>query len=226
QELQDQLDADLSEDDLLAQKETLKPRSIFIVTPGVTFDTRDSFTRPRKGYFASYTMDISKGLLNSRDIDNFIKYRIDCRTFFTPFERITFAWMGRAGYIQPTNNADKIPDDQIFYLGGILDVRGYDDNMLLYDANGNPVGGRLLLLNSVEARLAIIDNLELALFVDTGSLRITNNDPVVPEVRSSYGTGLRYITPIGPISLLYGHKFRTEEGESRYKWHFSLGYTF
>ncbi len=226
QGLQALLDADLSQEDLLTRKDTLKPRSIFVVTPGVTFDSRDSFTRPGKGYFASYSLDFSKGLLNSRDMDNFIKHRLDCRTYVTPFDRITFAWLGRAGYIQPMNDADKIPDDQIFFLGGARDVRGFAATLLLFDEQGNPVGGRLQLVNSIEARILLVDSLELALFVDSGSLKITSGDPSVPQVRSSYGTGLRYITPIGPVSLLYGHKFSVKEGESPYRWHFSLGYTF
>ena len=164
--------------------------------------------------------------MNSRDVDNFIRYRADVREYTTPFDRLTFAWMGKVGYIVPTNNIDVLPDDQLFFLGGSHNVRGYKENMLLYDENGNPVGGRFSLASSVEARLAVIDGIELALFFDIGTIRDTNAASVVPDTRASYGTGVRYITPIGPISLVYGHKLRPEPGESPYEWHFSLGYTF
>ena len=44
--------------------------------------------------------------------------------------------------------------------------------------------------------------------------------------RSSVGLGLRYITPIGPMGLLYGHKLDREEGESAGRFHLSIGYSF
>jgi outer membrane protein insertion porin family len=44
--------------------------------------------------------------------------------------------------------------------------------------------------------------------------------------RSSVGIGLRYVTPIGPMGLLYGYKLNRKEGESPGKFHFSIGYTF
>ena len=207
----------------------LDPRSSIVVTPAITYDTRDSFMRPRKGTLSSLTVDVSNGLQNS--LDNFVRYRLDARAYVSPFERLTFAWLGRVGYVDPTRNVETIADDQLFYLGGTLDVRGYDENMLLYainpaDGTITSVGGRLSIVNSIEARITLIDGLELALFFDTGMLRMTNVDPAVPHTRSSYGTGLRYVTPIGPISLLYGHKLSPEPEESPYKLHFSVGYTF
>ncbi|MGC9324793.1 MAG: BamA/TamA family outer membrane protein, partial [Desulfomonilia bacterium] len=43
---------------------------------------------------------------------------------------------------------------------------------------------------------------------------------------SSVGAGLRYITPIGPIGILYGHKLERNPSESPGRFHFSVGYTF
>jgi len=40
------------------------------------------------------------------------------------------------------------------------------------------------------------------------------------------GLGLRYITPIGPMGLLYGHKLNRKDGESAGRVHFSIMYTF
>jgi outer membrane protein insertion porin family len=225
-ELQAQLDADKTPEELADEAETLKPRSIFVVTPGITYDTRDSFMNPKRGNFSSGYVDISYGLQNSQDIDNFIRYRADVREYVSPAGRLTLAWMCKAGYIMANNPTDQIPDDQLFYLGGALSVRGYRENMLLYDENNNPVGGRLSLVSSLEARFRVLDGIEVPLFFDIGMIQNTNVTPVVPNTRASYGTGLRYLTPIGPISLVYGHKLRPEPGESPYELHFSLGYTF
>jgi len=224
--LQEELDAQKSAEELEDQAESLKPRSVFVVTPGITYDTRDSFMQPKRGTYATASVDISTELLNSRDVDDFIRYRADVRQYVSPFDRLTFAWAGRAGYIMPTRDTEQISDDQLFYLGGALNVRGYRENLLLFDESGSPVGGRLSLSSSIEARFRVIDGIELALFYDIGTVRGTTVAPVVPNTRSSYGTGVRYLTPIGPISLVYGRKTDPEPQESPYEWHFSVGYTF
>ncbi len=211
--------------DILIEDESIfDPRSVIVVTPGITYDTRNSFLRPQRGVFSSFSVDVTNGLQES--LDDFVRYRLDVRTYVSPLENLTFAWLGRAGYVDPTGTTVRVPDDQLFYLGGTLDVRGFDENMLLYDASRNPVGGRLSLAGSIEARYLVAYNLEIALFFDTGSIQKTNGTPVTDNTRSSYGTGLRYVTPIGPIGLLYGRKLDPQPGESTYRWHFSIGYTF
>jgi outer membrane protein insertion porin family len=204
--------------------EEFEARSILVTTPSISYDTRDSFIRPRKGVFSSFSVDISKGVRNS--LDDFFKYRLDVRLYATPLPRLTFAWLGRAGYIDPFGAAERIPDDQLFYLGGTTDVRGFDENLLRFDANWGPVGGRSAAAGSVEARIDLGKNFELALFYDVGYVRDTYVASVPDEHRSSVGLGLRYITPIGPIGFLYGVKLDPIEGESPGRLHFSVGYTF
>ncbi|MBN2516874.1 MAG: outer membrane protein assembly factor BamA [Deltaproteobacteria bacterium] len=199
-------------------------RSILVTTPSLTYDTRDSFIRPRKGIYSLLSVDISKGLKNS--LDDFLKYRLDIRCFTTTFHRLTFAWIGRVGYINPYGSQGTIPQDQLFYLGGTTDVRGFDENLLRFDEEGNPVGGKTALSASIEARIDLGRNIELTPFYDTGSVRHTFDESGSDSFRSSVGIGLRYITPIGPIGFLYGHKLNRRDGESAGRFHFSIGYTF
>ncbi len=216
----EEIEEDIPEGD----EELFDPRNVFVVTPALTYDSRDSFTRPTRGRFSTFSVDISNGL--QEDLDDFIRYSLNVRTYVSPFENITLAWLGRAGYIASYGGSDVVSEDQLFFLGGTLDVRGYDENRLLIDANGDPVGGRLSLAGSLEARFYLQYNLELAVFFDAGSVRRTFVEPVTDNTRFSYGAGLRYITPIGPVGLLYGRKIDPEPGEDPYRWHFSIGYTF
>ncbi len=216
----EEIEEDIPEGD----EELFDPRNVFVVTPALTYDSRDSFTRPTRGRFSTFSVDISNGL--QEDLDDFFRYSLDVRTYVSPFENITLAWLGRAGYIASYGGSDVVSEDQLFFLGGTLDVRGYDENRLLIDANGDPVGGRLSLAGSLEARFYLQYNLELAVFFDAGSVRRTFVEPVTDNTRFSYGAGLRYITPIGPVGLLYGRKIDPEPGEDPYRWHFSIGYTF
>jgi outer membrane protein insertion porin family len=134
--------------------------------------------------------------------------------------------LGRAGYIDPRGNVSDVPDDQLFFLGGITDVRGFRENMLLFDAANDPVGGRFSINGSLEARIDLGRNFELTTFLDAGRINNTEIPVDDSDLRTSAGIGLRYVTPIGPIGFLYGHKLDRKDGESSGRFHFSLGYTF
>ncbi|MDD5722822.1 MAG: outer membrane protein assembly factor BamA [Syntrophales bacterium] len=200
------------------------PRSILVTTPSIRYDSRNSFIRPQTGVLSSFSVDISKGIQNS--LDDFLRYRLDVRYFLTPLKRLTFALLGRGGYIQTYGSAGKVPDDQLFFLGGTMDVRGFSENMLRFGANSNPQGGRASLACSVEARINLGRNFELPCFFDTGTVEDSLGAIGSGNFRSSIGMGLRYITPIGPIGILYGIKLNPREEESRGRFHFSIGYTF
>ena len=221
------IDRDFSNIDIDdSDEEKFRSRNLIVLTPLVSYDTRDSAIRPKNGLFTTISVDISQGLDN--DLDSFIKYNMDSRYFRTSrsIPWLTLACLGRAGYIDPWGDVLDVPDDQLFFLGGTSDVRGFKENMLLFDEANDPVGGRFSMAGSLEARIDLGGNLELTTFIDAG--RIKNTEISVDETdwRTSAGIGLRYITPIGPIGLLYGHKLDRKSGESPGRIHFSLGYTF
>jgi outer membrane protein insertion porin family len=62
--------------------------------------------------------------------------------------------------------------------------------------------------------------------VDAGSVQKATEDQGDDSWRWSTGLGMRYITPIGPIGLLYGFKLNPRPGESLGQLHISIGYTF
>lgn len=202
----------------------LEPRAILMTTPAIRWDTRDSFIQPRRGGVTSLAVDISRGLESS--LDNFVKYKLDLRGYHTPFSRLTLAGRVFAGFIQPYGVDGKVPKDQLFFLGGTNSVRGYAENMLRYNTDLAPVGGRLALAGNVEARYEVVDGWELTLFVDAGSLQKATEDQGDDNWRWTAGLGVRYMTPIGPIGLLYGHKLDPRPGESAGQVHISIGYTF
>jgi outer membrane protein insertion porin family len=163
----------------------------------VRYDWRDSFIRPRKGGFASLSADISYGLENS--LDNFIKYRLDLRTFISPADRLTLAWRGIGGYIQPYGVEGEIPQDQLFYLGGTGDVRGFEENLLRFDAELNPVGGSWSW-HPVQRRAMTwgVTGRRLFLWMAAALPRPCHRGGE-DRWRWTAGLGLRYITPIGAV---------------------------
>ena len=215
--LPDDTEGKLGDDELI-------PRSILVASPSVLYDTRNSFICPKKGIYASYTMDISKGIDNS--LDDFIKYHLEFSAYHAVNKKLTLACTANYQTIKEYGSSGKIPDDQLIYIGGSSDIRGYKENMFLFDDNQDPVGGRTSLQGSIEARYDIGFNLESFVFFDIGNLRNLIEPIDMKRIRSSTGFGIRYHTPIGPLSLMYGIKNRTIDNEDRGRLHFAVGYTY
>ncbi len=204
-----------------AEEET---RNILITSASLAWDKRDSVLKPTRGFLSFASVDLFTGI--NSDLDRFLKYQLDMRHYRSPFKGLTFAMAGRMGYIQPLGATNTVAEDQLFFLGGISDVRGFEENMLLVDSDDDALGGRTSLSASLEARIDLPANFELAFFLDTGKIDETDQADALDDFRYAVGTGLRYNTPIGPIGLLYGHKLNPEDGESSGQIHFSIGYTF
>jgi outer membrane protein insertion porin family len=208
----------------IVEDETFDPRSILVTKPFISYDSRDNFLNPKEGVFILLGVDVSRGLENS--LDDFFKYRADLRGFITPVSHLTFAGRGSIGRIDAYGSRGMIPDDQLFFLGGTSTVRGFDENRFLVDAGGDPVGGRLMAVGNVEARIDLGLNFEISLFFDAGYLDETSAAYESEDVRYSTGIGLRYVTALGAVGLVYGHKLNPEPDESAGRLHFSIGYTF
>ena len=159
-------------------------------------------------------------------LDDFVKYRLDSRFFASPYPGLTLACLGRAGYIQPYVANRAVPEDQLFFLGGQADARGFGENLLRVDEDGEPLGGRTMVSGGLEARIYLVFNFELALFYDLGSLQDSFPELFSQGFRSSAGIGLRYLTPVGPLGILYALNLDPRAGESAGNLIFSLGYTF
>lgn len=195
-------------------------RTSFVLTPTLTHDRRDSFTKPKKGTFLSMSVDLSKSLRSN--VDNFVKLQFEAKSFLTPLSFITFAGIVRVGYIHPYGGTTVVPTDRLFYLGGTRNVRGFAENLLVADSSG----GRVAMSASLEARIPLVSNFELAGFCDAGRLQNSFDSFDFDQFRMSAGGGIRYMTIIGPIGLLYGRKIHKKPGEKPGAFHFSIGYTF
>ncbi len=199
-------------------------RGIANATPFFTWNSVNSFVKPTKGFYFNVSAGYNKDVLE--DLDHFIKYKAKAKYYHQLFPRVVMACQGMLGYIQNFADDSNLPDDQLFFLGGIADVRGFDENKLLVDGFNDPVGGKTQILGSIEARIDLGKNFEIPLFIDAGSVRDTAVPGSNEDFKYSVGTGIRYMTPVGPVGLLYGYKLNPEDGEDSGRIHFSIGYTF
>jgi outer membrane protein insertion porin family len=220
-----------------AGENAMQPRNVAVITPSLSLDSRDNYLSPKKGHSALLMTDFSFGL--SGEQDDFIRYQLDIKTFVTPIrfflpeDRInlnhwfTIALLFRAGFIEDYGQASDIPIDQRFYLGGTQDLRGYEEDSIgPVDETGQPLGGKLSLMASIEWRFPIKNQFEIPFFFDTGSVTNRVSEVKRATIASSFGTGLRYITPIGPVGFVYGIRLDQPLALKNGRFHFNIGYQF
>lgn len=82
----------------------------------------------------------------------------------------------------------------------------------------------MVVLN-IELRLNPGEGLGFVLFSDGGNVW-PDQEIRISDLRSSFGAGLRYGTPVGPLRIDYGQKIHRLAGESPGELHFSIGNTF
>jgi translocation and assembly module TamA len=97
----------------------------------------------------------------------------------------------------------EIPATERFYAGGGGSVRGYafqEAGPIDIDT-GNPLGGASLAEANLEARFKVREKIQIAAFVDAGSVFASETPDFSGDLLVGAGLGVRYFTPIGPIRV-------------------------
>jgi len=107
---------------------------------------------------------------------------------------------GQLGAVE-AESTNNVPNNFLFRTGGALTVRGYDYESLGVDQGGAVVGGRALVVGSVEYVHWPVrwgGNWGIAAFLDAGDAQARFSDL---DIALGYGLGLRWRTPAGPLAI-------------------------
>ena len=90
----------------------------------------------------------------------------------------------------------------------------------------NPLGGLGQLLLNEELRFPVgySQRINFSLFVDAGNVDL--NGFTLGGLRPSYGAGLFYLSPVGPLRFEYGRQFSPRGNEPTGVFHFAIGRAF
>ncbi|MCP2500480.1 MAG: outer membrane protein assembly factor BamA [Deltaproteobacteria bacterium] len=191
----------------------------------VVLDFRDDPFNPKRGMYASGVGELASELLGSQ-VDY---WSLTGQTsFYLPvIRRNSLALSARAGLVLPYGISSEVPIQKRFFAGGRTTVRGFkQDTLGPIGADGAPIGGEFQLILNAEMRVPLQYGLLAAAFVDAGSVWLRNPSVYGFDLRETAGLSIRYITPVGPISVDYGWKLDRRPGESAGEWSFTIGMVF
>jgi len=194
-------------------------------------DNRDNVLVPTYGsYFAAQT-EIAGYFIGGDE--HYTKVSLSYRRYLSIFDRFVLANRGRIAVIGNWNPGEDVLPHQRFFLGGANTIRGWQERSIgPVDEQGNPRGGKLVMLGNVEFRAPLAWRLWGHIFFDTGNLWDFAETFNPDDLKGSAGWGLALITPVGPIRFDYGYQImnadEAEPGEeiSNSNWHLSLMYAF
>lgn len=171
-----------------------------------------------------YRIDPSTGMINSFSLEyaglggnNKYARVITDHTYFHPiYKRLIASSKLTLGYIGEVGQT--VPIDEKFYLGGIYSLRGYrartvspTTSQRAFDDEDNQsiqqlyMGGNTEAFGNVEITVPLIPEAGLkgVAFFDYGN-SFNDASKVFDTMLMSYGGGIRWASPIGPLRLEYG----------------------
>ncbi len=155
-------------------------QSVFGVTFGWRRTTVDNIIDPTRGYIVRASAKFA-GLAGDSD---FNKYYFSDRVFYKGPWKMIFSINGEAGFID-VDLPEDIPPSDLFFLGGIESLRGFQYRSLgPRNFFGSLIGGRKQLLVNVELYFPVVQSAGLKgfLFFDAGKVY----DPVTETSISSF----------------------------------------
>ena len=116
------------------------------------------------------------------------------------------------------DSIDSLPPSLRYYAGGDSSIRGYSYKSIgTEDSSGTVIGGRYLIVQSIEVERIINGNLSVAGFWDGG----TATDDLSLDYYQGVGVGIRFRLPFGQIRIDVASAI-TEDG-TPFRFHLTVG---
>jgi len=193
------------------------------IAPSISYNNTDDYYLPRSGIDASTSLEYAGIGGDQKFVKN--QYR------FAYFHGFRDSWdydlilRYKARFAVVWDNGE-LPLYERLYLGGINSIRGFDSRSISpKDSSGELLGGEIYFANSVEASFPLIERFQMrgALFFDYGMI---GESDLVEETRASAGVSLEWISPLGPISLIFAEPLKSESGDDTTSFEFTIGRQF
>ncbi len=187
-------------------------------------DTRDSILYPTSGFNFRLLGEVT---VPGSEVDYF-KTGLNFSWYLPTISDVVLKFSGDLGYGDAYGDTVIFPFYKNYFAGGSNSVRGYKARSLgPRDSNGDPLGGSQRLVGGVDLLFPFPGSEKkdkrLSLFVDGGMVFGQTEDIDVSALRYSYGVGLFWYSPVGPLSVSYALPINDEEGDELEKFQFTIG---
>ncbi|HSL39955.1 MAG TPA: outer membrane protein assembly factor BamA, partial [Desulforhopalus sp.] len=150
--------------------------------------------------------------------------------FPMPFKTV-FRVSASAGQVFE-NESRKLPVYERFFLGGLNSVRGFEYGKIspTDPVTGERIGGDKMWYTNTEIIFPLLETQGLmgVIFYDAGQVLNDDQDwsEATDSTRQAAGVGVRWLSPMGPLHLVWGYNLDPEDDEDQSVWDFSVGGVF
>lgn len=203
------------------------------ITSAVKFslvrDTRDLRYNPTKGSRNVVSVKYAGGPFGG-DAE-FTKLEGSSSWYFPMFLKTVFHIKGAAGKVYE-NETDKLPVYERFYLGGLNSIRGFEyaDISPSDPDTGEDIGGDKMWYTNTEIIFPLLESqgIKGVVFYDTGQVLDDDEEffDSTSSIKQATGLGFRWLSPMGPLRIVWGYNLDPDEDEDDSVWDFSVGGSF
>jgi outer membrane protein insertion porin family len=200
------------------------------ITPRIFRNTINNPLNPTKGSRQEASVELA-GFGGDQE---FYLYELK-NTFYYPLIEtesgdITLSMRTNYAVGEPQGDDEFLPLYRRMYAGGINSVRGYDDRTITpKDDRGNEYGGAKEFVHNTEMIFPLVNSAGIRglFFYDVGNVADDNESIDFADLKDSYGFGIRWNSPLGPLRLEFGFPLSAEDDEDDgMQTHFSFGAPF
>ena len=192
-----------------------------LILPGYRFSKEryDDLIRPTRAYRFSLDLRGTHPLLLS---DSALIQFIGDGNLLLPLPwRLSLHTRAKLGLTLMNDPLADIPPSIRFFAGGDQSVRGYSYQSLgPRNSEGKVVGGKNLLVGSIELERALYEKWGVSLFYDAGNAFNDFNSRM--DLFHALGVGLHYYTPVGGLNLSIARPL--DEDQKSFRIHFTVGF--
>ncbi len=208
---------------------TLDSGVLSSVVGTIVRDKRNNRFEATAGNYQSASIETA-GLGPLNGDKQFLKLVLNNRYYTRVIGDLVFRNSFELGHVDPMGGVG-VPPAERFFLGGPNSLKGFQYFSVgpTQVVNGvtEPQGGLVQLLGLFELEYPLVREagLKTVLFYDAGNSfrRLPGSEGEPFTIRSDWGFGIRWFSPIGPLRFEWGFPFKPRPGENTTEFQFFIG---